>query len=146
MRAPVFVGHDLYRQLGYGAHHPLAIARVGPVMDLCRALGWFGERDFQVSPRASEDELAAFHTREYIRALRLASESGAVTPEARRRHAIGTMENPLFPGLFERASTSVGGSIRAAELALQGRIAFHPAGGTHHGRPDRASARSAGLI
>ena len=33
----------------------------------------------------------------------------------------------------------MGGSIRAAELALEGRIAFHPAGGTHHGRPDRAS-------
>jgi acetoin utilization protein AcuC len=29
--------------------------------------------------------------------------------------------------------------MRAAELALEGRIAFHPAGGTHHGRPDRAS-------
>jgi acetoin utilization protein AcuC len=49
------------------------------------------------------------------------------------------MENPLFPGVFERAATTVGGSIRAAELALEGRVAFHPAGGTHHGRPDRAS-------
>jgi acetoin utilization protein AcuC len=49
------------------------------------------------------------------------------------------MENPIFPGLFERAATSVGGSIRAAELALEGRIAYHPAGGTHHGRPDRAA-------
>src|SRR5690606_37637711 len=47
--------------------------------------------------------------------------------------------NPLFPGLFERAATSVGGSILAARLALEGRIAYHPAGGTHHGRPDRAS-------
>jgi acetoin utilization protein AcuC len=45
----------------------------------------------------------------------------------------------LFPGVFERAATSVGGSIRAAELALEGRIAYHPAGGTHHGRPDRAA-------
>jgi acetoin utilization protein AcuC len=33
----------------------------------------------------------------------------------------------------------VGGSILAAELALEGRIVFHPAGGTHHGRRDRAS-------
>jgi acetoin utilization protein AcuC len=49
------------------------------------------------------------------------------------------MENPLFPGVYERAATSVGGSIRAAQLALEGRIAFHPAGGTHHGRPGRAS-------
>ncbi|HET7365185.1 MAG TPA: acetoin utilization protein AcuC [Burkholderiales bacterium] len=139
MLAPVFVSHDLYRQAGYGAHHPLAIARVGPVMDLCRALGWLDEDNYRVSPRASDDQLAAFHTREYIRALRRASESGQVDAEARRRHALGTMENPLFAGLFERAATSVGGSILAAELALQGRVAFHPAGGTHHGRPDRAS-------
>jgi acetoin utilization protein AcuC len=49
------------------------------------------------------------------------------------------MENPLFDGLFERASTAVGGSILAAEIALGGRIAFNPAGGTHHGRRARAS-------
>ncbi len=41
--------------------------------------------------------------------------------------------------MFERAATAVGGSILAAELALEGRAVFHPAGGTHHGRPDRAS-------
>jgi acetoin utilization protein AcuC len=62
-----------------------------------------------------------------------------VSAQARQRHGLGTMENPLFPGLFERAATSVGGSMRAAGLALEGRVAFHPAGGTHHGRPDRAS-------
>jgi acetoin utilization protein AcuC len=33
----------------------------------------------------------------------------------------------------------VGGSIRAAELAPAGRVVFHPAGGTHHGRRNRAS-------
>ena len=27
----------------------------------------------------------------------------------------------------------------AAELALEGHVVFHPSGGTHHGRPDRAS-------
>jgi hypothetical protein len=57
----------------------------------------------------------------------------------RERYALGTMENPLFPGVFERAATSVGGSIRAAELALEGRIAFNPAGGTHHGKRACAS-------
>jgi acetoin utilization protein AcuC len=55
------------------------------------------------------------------------------------RHGFGNFENPLFPGVFERAATAVGGSILAAELALEGRVAFHPAGGTHHGRRDRAS-------
>jgi acetoin utilization protein AcuC len=139
MLRPVFVGHELYRRPGYGGNHPLAIARVGPVMDLCRALGWLDEGAYRVSPRATEEQLAAFHTRDYIGALRRASDSGQVDAETRRRHALGTMENPLFAGLFERAATSVGGSMLSAELALAGRVAFHPAGGTHHGRPDRAS-------
>jgi acetoin utilization protein AcuC len=132
---PVFVGHEIYRQAAYGSHHPLAIPRVETTTDLCRALGWLPEGSRVVSPRATEAQLARFHTRDYIAAVK----SGAPTQESRRRHALGTMENPLFPGLFERAATSVGGSIRAAELALEGRVAFHPAGGTHHGRPDRAS-------
>lgn len=138
-RAAVFVGHDIYRQAAYGSLHPLAIPRVESVVDLCRALQWFGPGEYEASPRATEDELAAFHDRDYVHALREASASGRVDAAVRERHAIGTMENPLFPGVFERASTSVGGSIRAARLALGGRIAYHPAGGTHHGRPGRAS-------
>jgi acetoin utilization protein AcuC len=138
-RRAVFVGHDIYRRPAYGTLHPLAIPRVETVVDLCRALGWFGEDEYHVSPRASEQCLARFHDPAYIAALREACESGRVDAAVRSRHHIGTMENPVFPGLFERAATSVGGSIRAAGLALDGRVAFHPAGGTHHGRPARAS-------
>ncbi|HEX6136388.1 MAG TPA: acetoin utilization protein AcuC [Casimicrobiaceae bacterium] len=138
-RRAVFVGHDIYRRAAYGTLHPLAIPRVESVVDLCAALDWLPPDEYCVSPRATEAQLAAFHDAEYVAALRAASENGAVDMEIRRRHGIGTMENPLFPGVFERAATSVGGSIRAAELALEGSVAFHPAGGTHHGRPDRAS-------
>jgi acetoin utilization protein AcuC len=112
---------------------------VEAAVDLCRALGWFAPGEYEASPRASDDDLARFHDRGYVAALREACERGCVSAEVRERHRIGTMENPLFPGVFERASTAVGGSMRAAELALEGRIAFHPAGGTHHGRRDRAS-------
>jgi acetoin utilization protein AcuC len=135
----VFVGHDIYRRAAYGTLHPLAIARVEAVVDLCAALGWLAPGEYRVSPMASETQLARFHEKAYIEALREASASGRVEAAVRERHGIGTMENPLFPGVFERASTSVGGSIHAAELALEGRVAFHPAGGTHHGRPGRAS-------
>lgn len=137
--APVFVGHEIYRQPAYGTNHPLAIPRVERVIDLCRALGWLPPEEFRASPRASVEELQRFHTPEYVAALRRATQAGKVDALSRERFGIGTMENPLFPGLFERASTCVGGSMRAAELALEGRVAFHPAGGTHHGRPDRAS-------
>lgn len=138
-RNALFIGHDVYRQAAYGSLHPLAIPRVETVVDLCRALDWLPEGRYEVSPCASEDELARFHDREYIAAFRQASASGRVDAAVRERHGLGTMENPIFPGVFERASTSVGGSIRAAQRALEGRIAYHPAGGTHHGRPARAS-------
>lgn len=137
--APVFVGHDIYRQTGYGAHHPLGIPRVAPVMDLCRALDWLDDSEFVSSPRASMEQLEWFHAPAYVRALRHADDTGTVAADVRQSFAIGTMENPLFSGVFDRASTSVGGSLCAAELALEGRIVFHPAGGTHHGRRDRAS-------
>jgi len=136
---PVFVSHDVYRHTGYAGNHPLAIARVGPVMDLCEALGWLDAASYRESPRASDEQLGWFHAGDYVRILKEISLVGAVDAQTRARYGLGTMENPLFPGMFERAATSVGGSILAAELALEGRVAFHPAGGTHHGRPDRAS-------
>jgi acetoin utilization protein AcuC len=83
--------------------------------------------------------LTEFHDRAYVEALQYADSTGKVDPEVRNRFAIGTLENPLFPGLFERAAMTVGGSILAAELACEGHVVFHPSGGTHHGRPDRAS-------
>jgi acetoin utilization protein AcuC len=138
-RAAAFVGHDIYRRPAYGSLHPLTIPRVESVIDLCRALGWFEPGEYVASPCASAADLVAFHAADYIAALRSASDAGAVDAAARARYAIGTMENPLFAGVFERASTAVGGSILAAEIALEGRVAFNLAGGTHHGRRDRAS-------
>ncbi|MEJ2382991.1 MAG: acetoin utilization protein AcuC [Xanthomonadales bacterium] len=138
-RRALFVGSDVYREAAFGRHHPLSIIRVAGVVDLCELLDWFEPGQFRDSPRADERQLLKFHHPDYVAALRAADAAGRVDPEVRRRYRIGTMENPLFPGLYRRATTAVGGSILAAELALEGRVVFHPSGGTHHGRPDRAS-------
>jgi acetoin utilization protein AcuC len=135
----LFVGSDVYREAAFGKHHPLSIIRVAGVVDLCEMLGWFGNGQFRESPRATVPQLQQFHHPDYIEAIRTADEKGSVDKETRQRYRIGTMENPLFPGLFRRASTAVGGSIHAAELAMDGRVVFHPSGGTHHGRAGRAS-------
>ncbi len=137
-RAPIFIGSDIFRQPAFGGNHPLRIIRHGAVVDLARILGWLGDEQYVDSPRATVPQLARFHDRTYIRALRKADADGCVDPDTRDRFQIGTLENPLFPGLFSRAATTVGGSIRAAELALEGQVVFHPSGGTHHGRRDRA--------
>lgn len=136
---PLFVGSEVYRQPAFGAHHPLSIIRVAGVVDVCRMLGWFAPGQYRDSPQATVEQLLKFHRPDYVEALRQADARGSVDKEVRDRYRIGTMENPLFPGVFRRASTAVGGSIHAAELALDGRVVFHPSGGTHHGRPDRAS-------
>jgi acetoin utilization protein AcuC len=139
-RAPaLFVASDFCRRPGFGRHHPLSIPRVSAVLELSAALGWIDDRCMRTSRVATSDELRRHHDADYVEALRASDAAGRVEPDVRTRHGFGNFENPLFPGVFERAATAVGGSILAAELALEGRVAFHPAGGTHHGRRDRAS-------
>jgi acetoin utilization protein AcuC len=136
---PLYIGSDVFRRAAFGSNHPLKIVRHATVLDLVRILGWLSDDDFRTSSPATVDQLAGFHDRDYVEALQYADSTGQVDPEVRSRYGFGTFENPLFSGLFERAATAVGGSILAAELACEGHVVFHPSGGTHHGRPDRAS-------
>jgi acetoin utilization protein AcuC len=138
-RSAVFVGGGSGNTPGFGSGHPLSIPRESTVLALCAALGWLEPGEWRASPLACEDQLAQFHERDYIAALRSADAAGIASIEMRERFGFGTRENPLFQGVFARAAAAVGGSVLAAELALEGRIVFHPAGGTHHGRPARAS-------
>ena len=135
---PLFVGSDVFRRAAFGSNHPLSIMRHAAVFDLARLLGWLDEDSFRACEAASFDELLEFHDRAYLRALQYADSEGRADSDVRRQFQIGTLENPVFPGLYERAATTVGGSILAARLALEGHVVFHPSGGTHHGRPDRA--------
>jgi len=136
--SPLFIGSEVYRRSAYGRNHPLAIPRVETAVALCRSVGWL-EQGMVESPAADFATLTRFHDPDYVAALFEADRAGFVPAEARRRYNIGTLENPVFPGVFERAATAVGGSILAARRALEGRIAYHPAGGTHHARPGGAS-------
>ena len=138
-RPAVFLDSALYRQPGFGDNHPLAFPRVSAVVELCASLDWLPSEQRRDCPCATVETLCGFHDRAYVEALRDADARGRVDLPVREAHAIGTSENPLFPGVFARAATAVGGSILAAELALQGLVVFHPGGGTHHGKPDRAS-------
>ena len=136
---PLYIGSEIFRRAAFGNNHPLTIMRHSAVLDLARILGWLDEDDFRTAVPATVSQLIAFHDPAYIEALQYADSTGRVDTDIRARYRIGTLENPLFTGIFERAATTVGGSILAAELACEGHVAFHPSGGTHHGRPDRAS-------
>lgn len=135
----IFVTHSVFREPGWSRLHPLSGNRQAAVLDVCGMLGWLDEKHVRNCEMASSDTLVRFHDSDYVRAVQDASASGQVSTDIRTRYRIGTMENPVFERVFERASASVGGSIMAAQEALRHGCAYHPAGGTHHGKPDEAS-------
>jgi acetoin utilization protein AcuC len=136
---PLFLGHEIYRRSSYGPWHPLRVPRVSTATDLARALDWLPAESFRTSPRAKPAALTAWHTPAYVGALARAEAAQAVSDEDRRRHGLGTLSNPVFPEMFRRPATSAGGSLLAGELLARGGVVYHPAGGTHHGLPDRAN-------
>lgn len=138
-RRPCFIGSEIYRTSSYGARHPLSIPRVSTVIDLCRALGWLPDEVYIDSPRATPEQLARFHSPDYIAALVDAEQTQSVAPDQRRKYNIGCNGNPVFPEIFSRPATASGGSILGAGLVADRAVVYNPAGGTHHGRRDRAS-------
>ena len=134
----VYIGSEIYRRSAFGHNHPLSYARQESVLDMCRILGWLDDSNFIISPTAECDTLTRFHDKDYVHALKAADALGSVSVDVREKYNFGTMENPLFKGVFARAATTIGGSIEASKQALAGRTAFHPSGGTHHGMRDRA--------
>lgn len=136
---PLLIGSEIYRLSSYGPRHPLAIPRVSSTIDLCRALGWLPEAAYVDSPRATPEQLARFHDRDYIAAVMAAEAAQAVSPAIQQRYNLGRIDNPVFPEMYRRPATASGAAILAADLIGAGGTVFSPAGGTHHGRRDRAS-------
>jgi acetoin utilization protein AcuC len=136
---PLFIGSEIYRSSTYGRQHPLAIPRVSTTIDLVRALGWLPDDVYVESPRATPEELARFHDPAYVAAVIEAERTQRVSPEIGERFNIGRNGNPLFREIFSRPATACGATLRAVDLLRDGGVVYSPAGGTHHGRPDRAS-------
>lgn len=136
---PLLVTHEIFRRPAFGRHHPLATRRQAAVQDLIEVLGWRDPARTRVPALPTRAVIERFHVSDYLDALEQAEAAGRATTEMRERYNLGTMECPVFPGLWDRARATVGGSMLAAELVLTGGVAFHPTGGTHHGRPARAS-------
>lgn len=140
-RRPLLIGSEIYRHSTYGERHPLAIPRVSTAIDMVRALGWLPDEAYLDSPVATPAELARFHRHDYIDALRRAEATRRVSAAERERYDIGRNGNPVFAEIFRRPATACGASLLAARMLAAGRadVVYSPAGGTHHGRPDRAS-------
>ncbi|MBM3534779.1 MAG: acetoin utilization protein AcuC [Alphaproteobacteria bacterium] len=139
MRPPILIGSEIYRHSTYGAKHPLAIPRVSAALDLIRAMGWLDPARYVDGPVATPEQLARFHDPAYVRAVQEAEATRHVADEVRDRHNIGRNGNPVIAEIFRRPATACGSTLKAVELLREPGVVHSPAGGTHHGRPDRAS-------
>lgn len=136
---PVFIGSEIYRKSSYGAWHPLRVPRVSTVMDVCRAMDWLRREVYVNSPMAKPKALEVWHDPDYLAALVAAERDQMVSAAVREKYGLGTASNPIFPEMYRRPATSAGGALLAGDLLRNGGVVYHPAGGTHHGMPDRAN-------
>jgi acetoin utilization deacetylase AcuC-like enzyme len=89
--------------------------------------GVAGPSDFLAPQPASDEDIELVHTSEYVHKLKTGTLS--VREEAE-------MEVPFSPELVRAFWLAAGGSIFAADHALEGRVAFNIGGGFHHAFPD----------
>ncbi|MHA7197830.1 acetoin utilization protein AcuC [Arthrobacter alkaliphilus] len=124
----------------FGPSHPMAPARLELTARLASSLGLFDLEHVSVqAPEVASDvELRAVHSAEYIAAVRRVSED-PTTPDPER--GLGTDDDPAFAGMHEASARLAGGSLLAAEAILSGTAvrAVNFGGGLHHASRERAS-------
>ena len=102
-------------------------------------MGWLDPAAYVEAPMATDAQITRFHHPAYLAALQRAEAAQTVSPEDRARFRIGADGNPVYRDMYRRPATSAGGALLAARLTAPGGVVHCPGGGTHHGRPDRAS-------
>ena len=137
---PIMIGGEIYRNSRYGVGHPLSIERVTPVMDLTFALGWANESVYINSPIATFDMLTRYHDKKYVAAVIEAEKTQNVNDDVRELFNLGVGGNPIFPEVFTRPATAVGGAILAGQMLAENErgIIHSIAGGTHHAQKSKA--------
>jgi len=136
-----FIYSDAYFDFDYGPTHPLKIIRLKLTYELIRAYGFLKLPSVQFIPamKADENDLARFHSREYLDALKQSSDGrlhgGSYS------YGLGPGDNPVFPGLLDWSLWVTGATLQAADFVSEGRgdVAFNIAGGLHHAHEARAS-------
>lgn len=124
----------------FGHGHPMAPERMELTERLAGSLGLFDLDHVRVAAPsvASDEELGAVHSAEYIHAVRRVS-ADPDTPDLAR--GLGTEDDPAFAGMHEASARLAGGSLLAAAAILDETAvrAVNFGGGMHHASRERAS-------
>jgi len=142
MPRAAFVYDDALSRHELRSDHPMRPVRLRYTHQLLQEYGAFDHPDaVLLDPRAAtEDELTWLHTGEYVAAVK-ALGAGASGVDQARFGFSGRGDNPVYPGMFDAAALSTGGTLLAAEMVASGEVgaAFNISGGLHHAAAGHAS-------
>jgi len=136
-----FIYSPELEKFSYPADCPFNTDRAGQVRKILNSMDLLsGDNRSEVSPVPAERlVLKKFHSARYLHALKTAAK-GRWDTEALDM-GIGTLDCPVFSGMYDYAVLATGGTLTAAKLILSGsaEVAFNPSGGFHHAGPEKAS-------
>jgi len=140
-RAPtIFVYSDEMSWFDFGDDHPFKPERAAKTYDLCTRYGIMNHPWMKIlEPEALPiNLLPLFHEPVYLHLLQEARED-KVTPDM-IAHGLGTLDNPIIPGIYEWSLLAAGGTLGAMDSLAreESTAAFNPLGGFHHAMPDHA--------
>jgi acetoin utilization protein AcuC len=133
MNSVAVVVSERLARYGFGDGHPFGPDRLAAFVREFSARG-LQQRVMLLEPRdASNEELATFHTPEYLEFVRERSASGTGLLDAG--------DTPAFRGVYEAAAGVVGATLSCMEAMMEGRCrrAFVPIAGLHHAARNRAA-------
>ena len=136
-----FIYTDAYFNYDYGLTHPLKIIRLKLAYELINAYGLLSLSPVESIPtqKAVEEDLALFHSPDYLQALKQASEGHG--DQNVYQYGLGPGDNPIFKGLYDWSLWVVGATLQAIDFVeeRENAIAFNIAGGLHHAQKSKAS-------
>ncbi|MFZ2148343.1 MAG: acetoin utilization protein AcuC [Sedimentisphaerales bacterium] len=136
-----FIYSEELEKFSYPADCPFNTDRAGQVRKILNSMDLLsGDNRIEVAPiPADRLVLKKFHSARYLHALKTAAK-GRWDTEALDM-GIGTLDCPVFAGMYDYAVLATGATLTGVKLILSGsaRVAFNPSGGFHHAGPERAS-------
>ena len=136
---PVLIGNDIFYQTAMTSKHPLAMPKTAPTLDLIQMLSCYDEARYIEASKATPRRIKIFHDPSYVDVAFDAEATQKISAENCLKYGIGDGDNPIFPGVFNRASVACGAAVKAANLLTDGGIVHSPLGGAHHAKPAEAS-------
>ncbi|WP_239626653.1 acetoin utilization protein AcuC [Paenibacillus sp. H1-7] len=133
------------RETGYRfqADHPFNQERLRLTVDLLRKLGALPESAVRAPQHATDEQLLAVHSADYIEAVKALSQDQPDEEWLSRveKYGFDSEDTPYFPRMHEITSLLVGGSVKAVDEVMSGQTehALHLGGGLHHALRNKAA-------